>query len=96
MARYLVTGGAGFIGSGLVRELVSRGEEVRVLDNFCTGKRENLEPFSGKIEVLEGERGRLPDWWKGPWRVSNTSCTRPPSRPSSARWNPRWGPTPPT
>lgn len=54
MARFLVTGGAGFIGSGLVRELVFRGEEVRVLDNFCTGKRENLDPFSGKIEVLEG------------------------------------------
>jgi len=54
MARFLVTGGAGFIGSSLVQELVSRGEDVRVLDNFCTGKRENLEPLSKKIEVLEG------------------------------------------
>lgn len=54
MARFLVTGGAGFIGSSLVRELVSRGEDVRVLDNFCTGKRENLGPFTGRIEVLEG------------------------------------------
>ena len=54
MARFLVTGGAGFIGSSLVREIVSRGEEARVLDNFSTGKRENLHPFSGRIEVLEG------------------------------------------
>ena len=60
MSRFLVTGGAGFIGSSLVRELVSRGEDVRVLDNFCTGKRENLEPFAGKIEVLEGSVDDFP------------------------------------
>jgi nucleoside-diphosphate-sugar epimerase len=41
MARYLVTGGAGFIGSHIVDELVRRGEWVRVLDNFSTGKRES-------------------------------------------------------
>jgi nucleoside-diphosphate-sugar epimerase len=54
MARYLVTGGAGFIGSHLVEELVTRGESVRVLDNFSTGKRENLEPWLDRIEVIEG------------------------------------------
>ncbi len=54
MALYLVTGGAGFIGSGLVGELVARGETVRVLDNFITGKRENLRPFAGRIELIEG------------------------------------------
>ncbi len=54
MAHFLVTGGAGFIGSSLVRGLVSRGEDVRVVDDFSTGKRENLEPFAGKIEVLQG------------------------------------------
>ncbi len=54
MAVYLVTGGAGFIGSGLVRELVGRGEKVRVLDNFATGKRENLQPYQGRIELIEG------------------------------------------
>ena len=60
MSRFLGTGGAGFIGSSLVRVLVSRGEDVRVLDNFCTGKRENLEPFAGKIEVLEGSVDDFP------------------------------------
>jgi nucleoside-diphosphate-sugar epimerase len=53
--RYLVTGGAGFIGSNIVAELVSRGEKVRVLDNFSTGRRENLLPFWDKIELIEGD-----------------------------------------
>ena len=52
MATYLVTGGAGFIGSHIVDELVRRGEPVRVLDNFSTGKRENLQ---SAIEVIEGD-----------------------------------------
>ncbi|MDP2913203.1 MAG: SDR family oxidoreductase [Candidatus Omnitrophota bacterium] len=55
MAKYLVTGGAGFIGSNIVEELVRRGKKVRVLDNFITGKRENLEPFLGSIELIEGD-----------------------------------------
>ncbi|MCI0567239.1 MAG: SDR family oxidoreductase [Acidobacteria bacterium] len=54
MPRYLVTGGAGFIGSHLVRELVSRGETVRVLDNYVTGKRENLIPGAEGLELMEG------------------------------------------
>jgi len=54
VARYLITGGAGFIGSHLVEELVARGETVRVLDNFSTGKRENLEGWLDKIELIEG------------------------------------------
>ena len=55
MARYLVTGGAGFIGSNIVDELVRRREEVTVLDDFSSGKKKNLEKASGKIELIEGD-----------------------------------------
>jgi len=52
--RFLVTGGAGFIGSSLVDALVARGDAVVVLDNFSTGKRENLRESAGRITVVEG------------------------------------------
>ncbi len=55
MAHYLVTGGAGFIGSNLVGALLEQGHTVRVLDNFSTGKRENLAPYGSRVEVIEGD-----------------------------------------
>jgi nucleoside-diphosphate-sugar epimerase len=55
MSLYLVTGGAGFIGSYLVRFLLERDESVRVLDNFSTGRRENLEEVQARIELVEGD-----------------------------------------
>jgi nucleoside-diphosphate-sugar epimerase len=60
MRRYLVTGGAGFIGSHIVRALLEQGAFVRVLDNFSSGKRENLEGLAdskngSRFEVLEGD-----------------------------------------
>lgn len=55
MPQYLVSGGAGFIGSHTVRDLVARGETVRVLDNFITGSRENLGDAIRQIELIEGD-----------------------------------------
>jgi UDP-glucose 4-epimerase len=51
--KVLVTGGAGFIGSNVVRALLERGDDVRILDNFSTGSRANLEGLD--VEVVEGE-----------------------------------------
>jgi nucleoside-diphosphate-sugar epimerase len=58
MANYLVTGGAGFIGSHLTEELVRRGHTVRVVDSLITGKRRNLDHIAG-VELLEGDLADL-------------------------------------
>jgi nucleoside-diphosphate-sugar epimerase len=55
VTRVLVTGGGGFIGSNLVRALLERGDEVRVLDNFSTGNRANLADVGGHVEIVEGD-----------------------------------------
>ena len=55
MASYLVTGGAGFIGSNIAIELVRRGETVRVIDNLATGRKENIESILDRIEFIEGD-----------------------------------------
>lgn len=53
--RFLVTGGAGFIGSNIVEKLLDLGHEVRVLDNFSSGRRENLASFDKDIDLIEGD-----------------------------------------
>jgi nucleoside-diphosphate-sugar epimerase len=55
MATYLVTGGAGFIGSHIAEALVSRGDKVRVLDNLSTGKKENMAAVMDRVEFIEGD-----------------------------------------
>jgi nucleoside-diphosphate-sugar epimerase len=61
MAFYLVTGGAGFIGSNIVHELLKRGDRVRIIENFSTGKRENLADVLDRIELLEGDLRNIGD-----------------------------------
>ena len=57
MKKYLVTGGAGFIGSNIVRAILEKGDFVRIIDNFSTGRKENIEEFKGNsnFELLEGD-----------------------------------------
>ena len=53
--RFLVTGGAGFIGSHLVEELAQRGHQVRIVDDFSTGKKDNIASFLDKVELIKGD-----------------------------------------
>lgn len=55
MATYLITGGAGFIGSNIAKALVAKGEKVKILDNFNTGKKDNIAEFIDEIEVIDGD-----------------------------------------
>ncbi|GCE17412.1 hypothetical protein KDK_12120 [Dictyobacter kobayashii] len=57
-ARYLVTGGAGFIGSHITATLLKQGENVRILDNFSTGRESNLQAFKGlpgNVEIVRAD-----------------------------------------
>ena len=71
---YLVTGGAGFIGSNIVEALLERGEKVRVLDDFSTGRRENLDGLPGPVDLIEGDL-------RNPADVAPSKATRCPEAP---------------
>jgi nucleoside-diphosphate-sugar epimerase len=55
MPRYLITGGAGFIGSNIAHALVARGQSVRILDDFSTGRSRNLEGIADRVEIVRGD-----------------------------------------
>ncbi|MCA9388850.1 SDR family oxidoreductase [Candidatus Berkelbacteria bacterium] len=55
MSKYVVTGGAGFIGSNIAAELIKRGDQVKVIDNLSTGFKKNLAAVSDKLEFVEGD-----------------------------------------
>jgi len=58
--RFLITGGAGFIGSNIAAHLVEKGNQVRILDNFSSGRRDNIEGLPDSVEVIEGD---IRDYW---------------------------------
>jgi nucleoside-diphosphate-sugar epimerase len=60
-SEFLVTGGAGFIGSNIVHTLLASGRSVRVLDNFSTGRRENLADIEARVEIIEGDLRKTAD-----------------------------------
>jgi len=74
MSKFIVTGGAGFIGSHIVDMLVERGDEVHVVDNFQTGKRERLNPKAVLHEVDIRDADKLPDIFKGALGVFHTAA----------------------
>ncbi len=55
MSKYLVTGGAGFIGSNIVKKLIEAGHKVTVLDNFISGKKKNLAKYKSKVKIIRGD-----------------------------------------
>ncbi|MDF1544561.1 MAG: SDR family oxidoreductase [bacterium] len=58
--KYLITGGSGFIGSNIARFLLEQGDQVRILDNLATGRKENLEDIRDRIEYVDGD---IRDFW---------------------------------
>jgi len=90
MAQFVVTGGGGFIGSNLVEAILAQGDDVRVLDNFATGRRANLEAApswanagGGTFTLVEGDIRDLPTCRKHS-PAPTSSCTRRRSRRCSA------------
>lgn len=74
MAKYIVTGGAGFIGSHIVDALIAAGDEVRVIDNFLTGRRENLNPKAVLHEVDIRDFEKLPPIFEGAAGIFHTAA----------------------
>ncbi len=74
MAKCLVTGGAGFVGSTLVDALIERGDEVIIIDNLSTGKRENLNPKAKLIEVDLRDFDKIKDYFVGIDYVFHTAA----------------------
>ena len=72
----LVTGGAGFIGSHIVKTLLERGDNVRVLDNFSTGKRENLIGLD--VEIIEADLHEEPEPSDGTGILTRPAKAPPP------------------
>ncbi len=62
MKKYLITGGAGFIGSHLVDKLIEKGDEIVVIDNFSTGRSQNLDHVTDKIKLIECDISKLGHW----------------------------------
>ena len=89
MRTFLVTGGAGFIGSHIAATLVERGDRVRVLDNLSTGFVANMDGFRDRIEFIKGDVTDA-DAWPGRSKASIASSTRRRwrrcRRASSGRW----------
>lgn len=69
MAKYLVTGGVGFIGSNLAKTLVSKGQVVVILDNISNGKRENIAGFADRLTAIKGSITHLDTCRKAVARV---------------------------
>ena len=76
MAKCLVTGGAGFIGSHIVAALVKRGDQVSVLDNFSSGFRHNLEACAEQVEVIDGDTRTLHIPQQDSYRTENGLLVR--------------------
>jgi nucleoside-diphosphate-sugar epimerase len=86
--KYLVTGGAGFIGSHIVRTLLERGHQVRILDNFSSGKRENLKGLD--VELIEGDLRDASKVATKPSKAWTSSSTKRHLSLSPSRWKSRW------
>ena len=86
MSRYLVTGGAGFIGSHLVDRLAEAGETIRVVDDLSTGHRQNLIQHDiSTFEFIEADLAEPGVAIRARSRESTTSCTWRPFRPCRGR-----------